>query len=493
MAAYPGRRAAVAVFVLSLAAAAAARGAHLTIVNGDAAGTGFNDPTAATPVGGNTGTTVGQQRLIAFQYAADIWAALLDSSVDIRVRATFEPLTCTATTAVLGAASPAQSVRDFPNAPFANTWYASALANRLAGQDLNPATDDITARFNSKLGTTGCFEGSGWYYGLDTKHGNQVDLVAVLLHEFGHGLGFLTFVSDQGVEFQGHPDAFERDIFDTTTYKHWTDMTTDERGASAVNTGHLTWDGETVTAFAPSFLGGTPELTVTAPASLAGNFAVGTASFGPELSENAVSGPIVAALDAADAAGPLTTDACSALSNASAIAGKIALVDRGTCFFVEKAAHVQAAGAIGLIVVNDRAGAAPGLAGDDPSIVIPAVSVTQQDGAAIRAALGGGVVGSLRVNLRHRAGTGAEGRVLLYAPNPDEPGSSISHWDTSAFPPLLMEPNLSGGLQHTVDLTLPLFYDIGWRPDTVPAPAPRQPVHETPESGKTRVVPPRPR
>ncbi|HSB37005.1 MAG TPA: PA domain-containing protein [Thermoanaerobaculia bacterium] len=492
MAAQRSLRAALVVVSAFLAGAGVAAGARITVVNGNEAGVGFNDPAAATPVGGNTGTTVGQQRLIAFQYAADLWAALLDSPVEIRVRATFEPLSCTATTAVLGAASPTQSVRDFPEAAFPSTWYAAALANRLAGEDLSPGTDDVTARFNSNLGSAGCFDGSGWYYGLDNQHGNQMDLVAVLLHELAHGLGFLTFVSDQGVEFLDHPDVFERSILDTTTYKHWTDMTTDERAASAVNTGHLTWDGQTVTAKAPSFLGGTPALTITVPASLAGNFEVGTADFGPELSEDAVSGPIVAALDAPDAAGPATTDACSALTNASALAGKIALVDRGTCFFVEKAARVQDAGAIGLIVVYNEAGAPPGMGGDDASIVIPSVIVTQEDGAAIRAALDGGVVGSLRVNPRRRAGTGAEGRVLLYAPNPDEPGSSISHWDTSAFPSLLMEPNLTGDLPHSVDLTLPLLYDIGWRPGTVPVPAARQAIQQAPGTGEPRVIAPRP-
>ena len=45
-------------------------GATLTIVNANAPNTGFNDPTPAAPVGGNTGTTVGAQRLIAFQHAA---------------------------------------------------------------------------------------------------------------------------------------------------------------------------------------------------------------------------------------------------------------------------------------------------------------------------------------------------------------------------------------------------------------------------------------
>src|SRR4029453_18324894 len=66
--------------------------AKVTIVNNDGPGEGFNDPTPVVPVGGNPGTTLGQQRLIAFQYAADLWGATLDSNVEIDVRAAFDPL-----------------------------------------------------------------------------------------------------------------------------------------------------------------------------------------------------------------------------------------------------------------------------------------------------------------------------------------------------------------------------------------------------------------
>ena len=79
-------------------------GATITIVNANAPGIGFNDPTPAAPVGGNPGTTVGEQRLIAFQFAADMWGATLDSSTEIRIQSSFVPLACTATTATLGSA-----------------------------------------------------------------------------------------------------------------------------------------------------------------------------------------------------------------------------------------------------------------------------------------------------------------------------------------------------------------------------------------------------
>jgi hypothetical protein len=50
-----------------------AQPATFVIINNDAPGQGLNDPTPATPVGGNTGTSLGAQRLIAFQYAANLW------------------------------------------------------------------------------------------------------------------------------------------------------------------------------------------------------------------------------------------------------------------------------------------------------------------------------------------------------------------------------------------------------------------------------------
>jgi hypothetical protein len=54
----------------------------------------------------------------------------------------------------------------------------------------------------------------------------------------------------------------------------------------------------------------------------------------------------------------------------------------------------------------------------------------------------------------------------MYGPNPFQSGSSVSHWDVSAFPNQLMEPNINGDLTHAVkppyDLTAPLLKDIGW-------------------------------
>ena len=68
------------------------------------------------------------------------------------------------------------------------------------------------------------------------------------------------------------------------------------------------------------------------------------------------------------------------------------------------------------------------------------------------------------------AGSDATGHAFLYTPAAVSPGSTISHWDTSAYPNQLMEPFINDDLTHSVkppeDLTLPLLRDIGWFADT---------------------------
>src|SRR5262249_20878128 len=112
--------------------------ATITIDNVNAAGVGFNDPTAAAPVGGNAGTTRGQQRLIVFQQAAAQWGALLNSSVPIKVKSTMEALACSASGATLGSAGALSLWADFANRPRADTAYTVAEANSFAGFDLDP-------------------------------------------------------------------------------------------------------------------------------------------------------------------------------------------------------------------------------------------------------------------------------------------------------------------------------------------------------------------
>jgi hypothetical protein len=232
--------------------------ATIVIQNNDAAGVGFNDPTPATPVGNNPGTTVGEQRLKAFEFAAGIWGATLTSGPTITIRASWSTtMTCTTTTAVLGSAGALSNFRDFPGAPFPGTWYGSALANALGGSDLS-SNPEITASFNANIGSAGCLDSAHWYYGFDNAHGNTgIDLVTVLLHEFGHGLGFQTLTkSDTGAQSQGFPSIYDRFLFDNATGKTWVQMTDAERAASAINANNLAWQGPQVAIDTPKVLTG---------------------------------------------------------------------------------------------------------------------------------------------------------------------------------------------------------------------------------------------
>jgi hypothetical protein len=469
-------------FLLAIAIAVPAvvdAAATISIVNMDGPGEGFNDPTPVFPVGGNTGTTLGQQRLIAFQHAANLWGASIDSDVEIKVQAFFNPLTCTATGAVLGAAGAIQIFAEFPNAELAQTWYHVALANKLAGVDLAPGdpgtvADDIQALFNSNLnGSPACLGGRKWYLGLDNNHGTDIDLVVVLLHEFGHGLGFANFVNETaGTRPLGLGDVFSQYTFDNTTGKNWNQITEGaELMASAVNFRNVVWTGVNVTRDVPAVLSpGTPLLRVNSPPSIAGTFPVGTASFGPPLSSPGVTGNVVSALDAADAAGPTTLDGCSEIQNASEVAGNIALVDRGTCGFAVKVRNCQDAGAIAVIVANVAPGSPPGMGNTVPPTVIdiPSVSIMLEHAAALRGAIGP-VNATVGLDLSVLAGADAGGRAHLNAPNPVVQGSSISHWDPIAFRNQLMEPAINADLTHSLeppeDLTLSQMTDIGWFSD----------------------------
>jgi hypothetical protein len=466
-------RLALLLIVSSLIAPAAFGAATIVILNNDAAGVGFNDTTVVLPVGGNTGTTLGQQRLNAFQAAADKWGATVTSTVPIVIKAQWTALACTSTSAVLGSAGAAEVFRDFNAVPVAGHWYPKALGNKIFGADLDSLSPDINANFNVNLGKTGCLDGVFFYLGLDDNHAGNVDLVTVLTHEFAHGLGFATFTSGStGAQLVNFPSIWDDFLLDTTTGRTWTQMTAPERVSSALNSRKLVWTGANVTSAVPTVLqAGTPFLTVTAPAGVAGIYDVGTASFGPALSTPGVSAEVMPVVDTAPNAGL----ACSALSalNAAGVNGKIAIVDRGTCTFNVKVKAAQDAGALGAIVVDNAAGSPPaGLGGTDATVTIPAVRITLPDGNALKGALAtrsrlhSGMSANLGINLGVRLGADAFNRALLYTPNPFQSGSSVSHWDTIAFPNQLMEPAINGDLTHEVtppnDLTFPLLKDIGW-------------------------------
>ena len=115
----------------------------------------------------------------AFEYAVSIWRWVLNGSQPIVVDACWRT---DLAANVLGNAGASANYKNFSGAPQSNTWYPVALANQLANTDVNTSTVEIQARFNAN---------QAWYRGVDGKVPvNQFDLVTVVLHEMGHGLGF---------------------------------------------------------------------------------------------------------------------------------------------------------------------------------------------------------------------------------------------------------------------------------------------------------------
>jgi hypothetical protein len=133
--------------------------------------------------------------------------------------------------------------------------------------------------------------------------------------------------------------------------------------------------------FLPSGDPSGPRLIVDPPSPAAGTYGVSGAAFGPAPTEAGVSGDLVVVDDGTEA----PTLGCDPLVGFPA--GAIAVMERGACAFTIKVANAQAAGAVGVVMVNSLPGPPIAMGGTDPTITIPSVMVSMDDGAAIMAGL----------------------------------------------------------------------------------------------------------
>lgn len=237
--------------------------ADVLIVNGDSGGEGFNDTTPATPVGGNPGTTLGQQRLNVFQKAADILNATYDISVDVRVASSFDPLSCNSSSAVLGQAGPAAYEYIYAS----RDVIPHALYNQQAGYDTDSGYQDINAQFNSSIdNNNSCLFGTNWYYGYDEPVGSDKSLLSVVLHEIMHGMGFLSTLQSNGQAGGGWTvggsfvegfDPYTRQLKDAGTGQNLIDQGTSTRAAVMKSVNNLVWGGTEANALSGSYSSGT--------------------------------------------------------------------------------------------------------------------------------------------------------------------------------------------------------------------------------------------
>ena len=115
------------------------------------------------------------------QSAVDIWAENFQSKVAITIDATWSS---SQSISVLGSARPGGYFAGFSGAPDSSLWYPSALANALAGKDLDIRNAEMKINVNSR--------GSWNRRGDGAPTTREYDLKSVFIHEMGHGLGFLS-------------------------------------------------------------------------------------------------------------------------------------------------------------------------------------------------------------------------------------------------------------------------------------------------------------
>jgi len=268
-----GRRTLLAMFAGTAIALAAmpASAVQIIITNTDQAGEGFNEDTPAAPVGRNPGTTIGEQRLYVFQYAADAWGLRLKGNVKVIVSASFDQLEGDETGAILGQAAPLTVHRDFPGVAKPGTWYVAALANQYRGRDLTDVAPEdcpialldgqcpeIQSQFNSEVDDDVVLGDINFYYGVDGNAGGDVDFLSVVLHEIGHGLGVLDLLNPfDGSRYFDFNDAFIDNLEDKNINpKQVSAMSDLQRQRAITDDGALVWVGPSLVDAASTLASG---------------------------------------------------------------------------------------------------------------------------------------------------------------------------------------------------------------------------------------------
>lgn len=138
-------------------------------------------------------TTWPDEAIDAFEYALNIWALHIHSDIPLRVRATWRDFETNDDRITLGGASPSR-IAQLPGVGLPNTWYSIAHLTALSGRpirdQINNLNHDVSVNMNCNF--------DRWYFGTDANTPeNLIDFVTVVLHEIGHGIGFVGSVSSE--------------------------------------------------------------------------------------------------------------------------------------------------------------------------------------------------------------------------------------------------------------------------------------------------------
>ena len=143
--------------------------------------------------------------------------------------------------------------------------------------------------------------------------------------------------------------------------------------------GGTTWSHVYGGSTGETYYNGNATLTINSPASIAGVYSGFQSN-----SELGLDVPLTEDLVLVDDGSAAPTEGCGTLVNAAEINGKIAVVERGECFFVEKIMNAQDAGAIAVIIINNVAGTPITMdVSNGTSIAIPTFMITEDDGAIL--------------------------------------------------------------------------------------------------------------
>ena len=171
----------------------------------------------------------------AVQTAVDIWSENFASTVPVNVNVKWGS---SSSYGVLASASAKNNFSNFNGAPDKTLYYASALANALAGRDLDPNSPEVEISITSN---------APWYYGTDGNcPARSFDLVSVILHEMGHGLGFVS--GNYYDAFSGFGRVDQPTPFDAYAQlpdgRRLADMPSPSLEAGKAMTSDLVWSGE---------------------------------------------------------------------------------------------------------------------------------------------------------------------------------------------------------------------------------------------------------